>query len=129
MSESGALLPLNLCSFAAGPDFAKYMAECYPYLEMGLQNFEEYQVCAVTVGVVGDICRAIEEKIAPFCDGIMKQLLTDLSSETLHRSVKPAIFSCCGQLSQRPSPLSPYTWRTLSSVPVAGAFHTSAPAA
>lgn len=87
-----------LCSVVrAGPDFAKYMGECYPYLEMGLQNFEEYQVCAVTVGVVGDICRAIEDKIAPYCDGIMKQLLTDLSSETLHRSVKPAIFSCCGQ--------------------------------
>ena len=35
------------------------------YLEMGLQNFEEYQVCAITVGVVGDICRALEAKIFP----------------------------------------------------------------
>merc|ERR1711974_526397 len=74
------------------------MPEFYKYLEMGLQNFEEYQVCAITVGVVGDICRALEEKILPYCDGIMTQLLKDLSSNQLHRSVKPPIFSCFGDI-------------------------------
>jgi importin subunit beta-1 len=74
------------------------MQEFYRYLEMGLQNFEDYQVCAITVGVVGDVCRALEEKILPFCDGIMAQLLRDLSSNQLHRSVKPPIFSCFGDI-------------------------------
>lgn len=93
-----AMLAIGALAYAAGLDFAKYMPEFYKYLEMGLQNFEEYQVCAVTVGVVGDICRALEEKILPYCDGIMTQLLKDLSSNQLHRSVKPPIFSCFGDM-------------------------------
>ncbi|KAG5233697.1 importin beta-2 family protein [Salix suchowensis] len=93
-----AMLAIGALAYATGPDFAKYMPEFYKYLEMGLQNFEEYQVCAVTVGVVGDICRALEDKILPYCDGIMTQLLKDLSSNQLHRSVKPPIFSSFGDI-------------------------------
>ncbi|WCJ41547.1 Importin subunit beta-1 [Euphorbia peplus] len=93
-----AMLSIGALAYAAGPDFAKYMPEFYKYLEMGLQNYEEYQVCAVTVGVVGDICRALEDKVLPYCDGIMTQLLKDLSSNQLHRSVKPPIFSCFGDI-------------------------------
>ncbi|KAJ6838534.1 importin subunit beta-1-like [Iris pallida] len=93
-----AMLAIGALAYAAGPNFLKYMQGFYPYLEMGLQNFEEYQVCAITVGVVGDLCRALEEKILPFCDGIMTQLLKDLSSSQLHRSVKPPIFSCFGDI-------------------------------
>ncbi|KAM7268122.1 hypothetical protein ACFE04_010288 [Oxalis oulophora] len=93
-----AMLAIGALAYTIGPDFAKYMPEFYHHLEMGLQNFEEYQVCAVTVGVVGDICRALEIKILPYCDGIMTQLLKDLSSNQLHRSVKPPIFSCFGDI-------------------------------
>ncbi|GMP93269.1 hypothetical protein CsSME_00043175 [Camellia sinensis var. sinensis] len=66
-----AMLAIGALAYATGPEFGKYMSEFYKYLEMGLQNFEEYQVCAISVGVVGDICRALDEKILPFCDGIM----------------------------------------------------------
>ncbi|XP_009351972.1 importin subunit beta-1 [Pyrus x bretschneideri] len=93
-----AMLAIGALAYTSGPDFAKYLPEFYKYLEMGLQNFEEYQICAVTVGVVGDICRAVEDKILPYCDGIMTQLLKDLSSNQLHRSVKPPIFSCFGDI-------------------------------
>ncbi|KAH7285160.1 hypothetical protein KP509_33G016000 [Ceratopteris richardii] len=93
-----AMLSIGALAYATGPEFAKYMQEFYKYLEMGLQNFEEYQVCAVTVGVVGDLCRSLDDKILPYCDGIMTQLLKDLSSSHLHRSVKPPIFSCFGDI-------------------------------
>ncbi|CAN1228041.1 Importin subunit beta-1 [Linum grandiflorum] len=93
-----AMLAIGALAYACGPEFDKYMPEFYKYLEIGLQNFEEYQVCAVTVGVVGDICRALENKVLPYCDGIMTQLLKDLSSNQLHRSVKPPIFSCLGDI-------------------------------
>ncbi|CAN4102345.1 unnamed protein product [Withania somnifera] len=93
-----AMLAIGALAYGTGPDFNKYMTEFYKYLELGLQNFEEYQVCAVTVGVVGDLCRALEDKIVPYCDGIMTQLLKDLSSNQLHRSVKPPIFSCFGDI-------------------------------
>ncbi|XP_038724534.1 importin subunit beta-1-like [Tripterygium wilfordii] len=93
-----AMLAIGALAYATGPDFGKYMPEFYKYLEVGLQNFEDYQVCAITVGVVGDICRALEDKILPYCDGIMTQLLKDLASNQLHRSVKPPIFSCFGDI-------------------------------
>eukprot|EP00252_Welwitschia_mirabilis_P025793 TRINITY_DN8203_c0_g1_i1.p1 TRINITY_DN8203_c0_g1~~TRINITY_DN8203_c0_g1_i1.p1 ORF type:complete len:875 (+),score=189.55 TRINITY_DN8203_c0_g1_i1:181-2805(+) len=93
-----AMLAIGAFAYAAGASFEKYMPEFYRYLEMGLQNFDEYQVCAITVGVVGDICRALDDKIFPYCDGIMTQLLKDLSSSQLHRSVKPPIFSCFGDI-------------------------------
>jgi len=92
------MLAIGALAYAIGVEFGKYMQEFYRYLEMGLQNFEEYQVCAVTVGVVGDICRVLDDKMLPFCDGIMSQLLKDLSSNQLHRSVKPRIFSCFGDI-------------------------------
>jgi importin subunit beta-1 len=93
-----AMLAIGALAYAIGPDFAKYLPEFYQFLEADLQNFEEYQVCAVTVGVVGDICRALEDKILPYCDGIMTQLLKNLSSDNLHRSVKPPLFSCIGDI-------------------------------
>ncbi|XP_047333242.1 importin subunit beta-1-like [Impatiens glandulifera] len=93
-----AMLVIGALAYAMSSDFAKYMPEFHKYLEIGLQNFEDYQVCAITVGVVGDVCRAIEDKILPYCDGIMTQLLKDLSSNQLHRSVKPPIFSCFGDI-------------------------------
>lgn len=93
-----AMLAIGALAYGIGSEFEKYMSEFYKYLEMGLQNFEEYQVCAISVGVVGDVCRALDDKILPYCDGIMAHLLKDLSSGDLHRSVKPAIFSCFGDI-------------------------------
>ncbi|XP_047983171.1 importin subunit beta-1-like [Salvia hispanica] len=93
-----AMLAIGALAYATGPDFEKYMQEFYKVLEMGLQNFEEYQVCAISVGVVGDICRALDGKILPYCDGIMTHLLKDLSSSELDRLVKPPIFSCFGDI-------------------------------
>jgi importin subunit beta-1 len=93
-----AMLAIGALAYAIGPDFAKYLPEFYQFLDADLQNYEEYQVCAVTVGVVSDICRALENKILPYCDGIMTQLLRNLSSDNLHRSVKPPLFSCIGDI-------------------------------
>jgi len=39
-----AMLAIGALAYATGAGFEKYMSEFYRYLEMGLQNFEEYQV-------------------------------------------------------------------------------------
>ena len=80
MVHEEAMLAIGALAYAIGVEFGKYMQEFYRYLEMGLQNFEEYQVCAITVGVVGDICRVLDDKMLPFCDGIMSQLLSVMAS-------------------------------------------------
>ncbi|PKA67275.1 Transportin-1 [Apostasia shenzhenica] len=93
-----AMLAIGALVNAIGMNFIKYMPEFYKYLDMGLQNFEEYQVCSISVGVVGDICHALNDDVLPYCNGIMSNLLKDLSNSMLHKSVKPPIFSCFGDI-------------------------------
>ncbi|KAM0840429.1 hypothetical protein ACQ4PT_059666 [Festuca glaucescens] len=57
-----AMLAIGALAYATGTDFLKYMPEFHKYLEMGLQNFGAYQVCCVSVGMVVDICRALDDK-------------------------------------------------------------------
>jgi importin subunit beta-1 len=44
-----------------------YLQAFYPILESGLKNFEDWQVCIASVGLVGDIARAIGEELVPYC--------------------------------------------------------------
>jgi len=79
-------------------DFEKYMTHFRPYLMVGLRNYEEHQVCAVAVGVVGDISRALGPKLLLYCDEIVSLLLQDLQNPLLNRNVKPPILSCFGDI-------------------------------
>jgi len=79
-------------------DFVKYMDAFAPFLVDGLRNFQAYQVCIVAAGTVGDISRNIEAKIQPFCDNIMNALVDDLKDSAIHRSVKPPVLSCFGDI-------------------------------
>lgn len=79
-------------------DFDKYMQALQQFLIMGLRNFEAYHVCVVAVGLVGDIARAIEGKLQPYCDEIMSALLQSLQNQSLHRSVKPPVLSAFGDI-------------------------------
>lgn len=38
----------------------------------------EYQVCLAAVGLVGDLCRALNMHIAPLCEEIMPRLMANL---------------------------------------------------
>lgn len=55
-------------------------------------------MCQVTVGVLGDICRAVEDGIYPYCDALMQTLLTNLQSGEVHRNIKPQILSAFGDI-------------------------------
>ncbi|KAF2976115.1 hypothetical protein EK904_014138 [Melospiza melodia maxima] len=56
------------------------------------------QVCLSAVGLVGDLCRALQSNILPFCDEVMQLLLENLGNENVHRSVKPQILSVFGDI-------------------------------
>lgn len=83
---------------ATEKNFEKYMPHFRPFLSLGLSNNEEHQVCQVAVGVVGDICRALEVKVLPYCDEIVALLLRSLQNSSLNRNVKPPILSCFGDI-------------------------------
>lgn len=39
---------------------------------------DSLQVCLAAVGLVGDLCRALQSNILPFCDEVMQLLLENL---------------------------------------------------
>ncbi|XP_053983431.1 importin subunit beta-1 isoform X2 [Hylaeus anthracinus] len=96
--QEDALLAVSTLVEVLGEGFLKYMDAFKPYLCLGLKNHAEYQVCCATVGLTGDICRALKNKMLPYCDEIMTLLLENLGNNTVHRSVKPQIFSVFGDI-------------------------------
>lgn len=69
-----------------------------PFLVTGLRSFESYRLCMTAVAAVGDICRAIEGRIQPFCDEIMTVLVDSLKDVSINRAVKPPVISCFGDI-------------------------------
>ena len=83
---------------AVEQNFSIYLDSFLPYLYSALQKEEEYQLCAISIGLIGDICRALGENVRPYCDAFMQHLFQSLQSNVLMRSVKPAILSCFGDI-------------------------------
>ena len=50
------------------------------------------------MGVLGDVCRAIEDQIAPYTEPIMTVLLHNLESADVQRNIKPQILSAFGDI-------------------------------
>ncbi|KAH7279267.1 hypothetical protein KP509_37G012800 [Ceratopteris richardii] len=74
-----AMLANGALAYVTSSDLSKY-----EYSETGLQNFEKVLT--------------LDEKILPYCDGIMALLLQYVSGNQLHRSVRPPIFACFGDI-------------------------------
>lgn len=58
--------------------FCVYLDSFVPFLYSALSNIEEYQLCSIAVGLVGDISRALGDKVIPYCDNFMTHLLQNL---------------------------------------------------
>ncbi|CAG8486946.1 7548_t:CDS:10 [Ambispora gerdemannii] len=91
-------LAVGAMTTALETDFTRYLDAFAPYLYQALSNHEEHQLCSIAVGLIGDICRALQEQSLPYCDTFMNVLLQNLQSPVLHRDVKPAILSCFGDI-------------------------------
>lgn len=96
--QEDALMAISTLTEVMGEGFIKYMDSFRPFLLVSLQNTTEHSVCSAAVGVSGDICRALGNKSAPYCDEIMNLLLQNLGNGNVHRSVKPQILSVLGDV-------------------------------
>eukprot|EP00931_Biecheleriopsis_adriatica_P086256 TRINITY_DN60967_c0_g1_i1.p1 TRINITY_DN60967_c0_g1~~TRINITY_DN60967_c0_g1_i1.p1 ORF type:complete len:854 (+),score=205.76 TRINITY_DN60967_c0_g1_i1:68-2629(+) len=96
--QEEALLLVAALANAVGANFECFMPHFAPHLRVGLQNYEEVQVCLMTTGVVGDLCRALEGKIITYCDTILQILYTNLQNPNVDRKIKAAIMTCFGDL-------------------------------
>ena len=97
-------------------DFLKYMEPFVPYLYNALGNQEAYGLCAMAIGLVSDIVRALGVKAQPYCDTFMNYLLNNLrvsaifpqrgvdlltsgkQSDKLNNQLKPSILQTFGDI-------------------------------
>lgn len=79
-------------------DFEKYLGAFSPFLSDGLRRHEETQLCKTSVGIVGDICRALGPDANKYAGDFMRALFDNLQSQTLSRDVKPTILSSFGDI-------------------------------
>mmetsp|Transcript_42713 Transcript_42713/g.107818 ORF Transcript_42713/g.107818 Transcript_42713/m.107818 type:complete len:861 (-) Transcript_42713:364-2946(-) len=93
-----AIMAISVLCNAVGADFIKYMPAFFNFLCIGLHNYNEKMGCLVCIGVVGDICRALEGQMEQYAGQIMQLLMIALSSSELSMEVKPQIFSCFGDI-------------------------------
>ncbi|NXY12227.1 IMB1 protein, partial [Pteruthius melanotis] len=86
--QEDALMAVSTLVEVLGGEFLKYMDAFKPFLGIGLKNYAEYQVCLSAVGLVGDLCRALQSNILPFCDEVMQLLLENLGHLILAPSTR-----------------------------------------
>lgn len=93
-----AILTVGALATALGILFKRYVEAFNPYLLQSLSNVTEHTVCLHSVGLVGDICRALAQEVAPYCDVYMSALLHSAQNDQVHRDVKPHVLSCFGDV-------------------------------
>lgn len=101
--------------------FAPYIPAFLPYLYPALKAHEDSQLCMVSVGIIGDISRALGEASAPYARDFMSVLLENLQSDVMNRNVKIAILSCFGDIALAIGPaFEPYLDTTMGVLVQAG---------
>eukprot|EP00051_Salpingoeca_urceolata_P028386 m.486569 g.486569 ORF g.486569 m.486569 type:complete len:883 (+) comp24499_c0_seq1:219-2867(+) len=93
-----ALMAVSALVEELDADFIRYIDAVKPFVVLALQNTQEYQVCLVAAGVVGDIARALGKATLPYCQEFMHFLCADLLAPNLHKSVKPQILGSIGDI-------------------------------
>lgn len=96
--QEEALLLVAAVANAIGVNFERFMPYFAPHLKVGLENFDDVQVCYMSTGVVGDFCRALEGRFITYCDTVLQILYGNLQNKAVDRKIKAAIMSCFGDI-------------------------------
>lgn len=96
--QEEALLVVGALANALSFDFERYMQAFCPFLVTALRNQNEAAVCTIAVSVLGDLCNALGDRMAPYCDEIVTVLLQNLQSSAINREVKPNIIAAFGDI-------------------------------
>lgn len=95
--EDAFLLVGTLISEMEG-DFVRFVESFIPFLYAAIRNHAEYHLCTVAIGVVGDLARALNQTLLPYCNELMGLLLQALQDGQLARDVKPHVVSAIGDI-------------------------------
>mmetsp|Transcript_601 Transcript_601/g.716 ORF Transcript_601/g.716 Transcript_601/m.716 type:complete len:877 (+) Transcript_601:69-2699(+) len=97
-AHSDCYMVIGAMANAVDSEFNRYLGFVMKFVIAGLNNHAEYQVCQNAVGTVGDICRAVEGSIKPYCKEIMVTLANNLKDPNLNKAVKPPTLGVFGDI-------------------------------
>jgi len=93
------LIAIGRLASAVGTEFDRYMIVDFTNgLLAALKNSEEPSVCSSAIEVVGDICRAIGDKMAKLSDTVITILIEHLKNPHILREIKPLVLACIGDI-------------------------------
>jgi len=100
------LMCISTIARNCGPNFSKFLgvnpaqSPIKNILLNGLKcAVQQPDLCRISVGAIGDIARAVQDKITPFGDEIITLLLQNLMANDLEVTVKPYIIECLSDVS------------------------------
>merc|ERR1719329_1050873 len=93
-----ALLLIQAVGFAVGSQFDRYMQLFAPHLKVGLENYEDVQVCYLSVGILGDLSRILEKALLKYCETFLEILYRLLTNAAVDRKIKAAIMPVFGDI-------------------------------
>merc|ERR1719235_1764025 len=93
-----ALLLIQAIGFSVGQPFSRYMQQFAPHLKVGLENFEDVQVCCLCVGLLGDLSRWLDKQLVTYCEPFLEILYKLLMEGTVDRKIKAAIMPVFGDV-------------------------------
>ena len=73
--QEDALIAISALVEVVGESFIKYVDALMPILVNCLRNYRETQVCMNAVGLLGDMCRALNKHLSPHADGLVAILM------------------------------------------------------
>eukprot|EP00397_Hematodinium_sp_SG-2012_P004054 GEMP01004065.1.p1 GENE.GEMP01004065.1~~GEMP01004065.1.p1 ORF type:complete len:890 (+),score=156.76 GEMP01004065.1:26-2695(+) len=78
--------------------FEHFMPNFHPFLIAGLKNHQDVTVCRMATGVVGDLCRVLEKKFAPWAKDTILALGNLLQDPSVDRSISASILLAFGDI-------------------------------
>jgi len=92
------VLLIQAIAFSVSSSFDRYMPMFGPHLKVGLENFEDVQVCSLCVGLLGDLSRCLDKLLLQYCDVFLEILYKLLMEGKVDRKIKAAIMPVFGDV-------------------------------
>lgn len=94
-----ALLASSSLALCLGQKFSHFMNAFFPILLAALSNHDQFSVCSMAVGVVGDLSRALDVGMSQYCDRLIKEAFGPLlERKDVDRKLKPLVMTALGDL-------------------------------
>jgi len=112
-AKEDALTALTSVVEGLGPNYmknpARFAEPVNTVILESLANSAEHHACAVSVGLIGDICRCVPDACLTYSALYLKALERAVGDDDLDRSVKPQLLSCINDVAMGVGPdFAPY---------------------